>query len=838
MGMGRDIATLAAKLDPRGVIVGTRQANAALDKMAMRCRRAATGLTRGFGGLRSQLLGLKGLIGTLGFGLLAKSLMGTGVAFEHSMAKVGGIMEATGKEMKDLTALAREMGETTEFKATQAASGLEFLGMAGFSAEKAMAALPGVLDLATAGQVDLGRAADITSNVLTAMRLPVEELGRVNDVLVKTITSSNTNMEMLAESLKYSAPLAAGLGIEVEELSAMIGMLGSAGIQGSMAGTQLAFAMQRLGKGFDALGVSATDTMGEMRSIPDFLEELEKSELGAKEKTDLLMKAFKQRGGKAMLALFGQGSEAVREYTATIHEADGASTKLATTMRATTRGAIDELKSVIESLKIDAFESEASMLNDTIRDLTETIRDNKDALIEFLNMIVKGVGHIVELTAYIVEMVNRTKGWFDLMKTDQISFWEWAMGGKEEAQTKLKEIDDLNAKAKEFREGWITGGQAPRDMQQEMLDEIKRQSDSLPPEAKKLGPVEELGIEKLTGSDKEQLQDKLAQLQEHLMTEQEAIRYAYDARLAIVQTSLDQEMISQMKAAELIAGLRAKMTGELVAKEVEAAEAKKASSVADIESMRASLMTEQEAIQASFTAKQAIIDEALALRTITQLDHMDLIAAAIAARDTAELARLKGVEDAKQKIVEDANAAKAKSDASYAKVKSDVTDSLVGLLQQYAGKSKAAALVLIAIDKARAMAQIAISTQVAAMGALASVPWPYGLAAYAKVQAMGKLAQGLVLATGFAEAGAVISGSSGAGGGAGTYDSPVVTTPAGVGSGEQLETDITIEIDSDRLDPMINRSAFGEVIGDTMAELIEATGGKISRRSNVRVVFS
>ena len=104
--------------------------------------------------------------------------------------------------------------------------------MAGFEAQESIAALPGVLNLATAGNIDLARAADIASNALTAMQLPVEELGRVNDVFIATITRSNTDMEMMAESFKYSAAQANAYGYSIEQLSAMIGILGSAGIQG------------------------------------------------------------------------------------------------------------------------------------------------------------------------------------------------------------------------------------------------------------------------------------------------------------------------------------------------------------------------------------------------------------------------------------------------------------------------------------------------------------------------------------------------------------------------------------------------------------------------------
>ena len=228
--------------------IGTLTAQIGLNTKALKKDVDKTG--KMFGGLRKSATGSLGKI-TSSIGRMAtalgvvaggaavvgmfKKMVEVGVEFEYTMTTVGGIMRATGAEMEDLTAIAKRMGETTEWSASQAGEALKFLGMAGFDAAEATKALPGVLDLATAGNLDLGQAADIASNALTAMGLPVEELSRVNDVFVGTITRSNTNMEMMAESFKYAAPVAKAYGYSIEDLSGLIGKLGDAGIQGSMA---------------------------------------------------------------------------------------------------------------------------------------------------------------------------------------------------------------------------------------------------------------------------------------------------------------------------------------------------------------------------------------------------------------------------------------------------------------------------------------------------------------------------------------------------------------------------------------------------------------------------
>ena len=87
------------------------------------------------------------------------------------------------------------------FSAVEAADAQSFLAMAGFKPEAIMQAMPGMLDLAKAGNLDLGRTADIASNILTGMELPMNQMGKVSDILAGTFTRSNVDMEMLGEAV-------------------------------------------------------------------------------------------------------------------------------------------------------------------------------------------------------------------------------------------------------------------------------------------------------------------------------------------------------------------------------------------------------------------------------------------------------------------------------------------------------------------------------------------------------------------------------------------------------------------------------------------------------------
>ena len=103
--------------------------------------------------------------------------------FENSMAQVAAITGATGSELAALRDIAKDLGATTEFSASQAADGLRFLGMAGFDAAESISAIPDVLNLATAASMDLAQAADITSNIMGAFGIAATNAHEAADVL-------------------------------------------------------------------------------------------------------------------------------------------------------------------------------------------------------------------------------------------------------------------------------------------------------------------------------------------------------------------------------------------------------------------------------------------------------------------------------------------------------------------------------------------------------------------------------------------------------------------------------------------------------------------------------
>lgn len=144
--------------------------------------------------------------------------------------------------------------------------------------------MPGLLNLAAAGATELGTAADIVSDVMTAMGMSADQASRAADVFARTATSSNTTIEGLGETLKYAAPIAYSFGMELEEVAALAGMMGDAGIKGSQAGTAMRSALLRMADPaeeaatwMEKLGLSFAESDGSMKSMSSILRDTNKA---------------------------------------------------------------------------------------------------------------------------------------------------------------------------------------------------------------------------------------------------------------------------------------------------------------------------------------------------------------------------------------------------------------------------------------------------------------------------------------------------------------------------------------------------------------------------------
>lgn len=336
---------------------------------------------------------LKRALAGVGGALAVRELTKTLAEFSQSMSTVKAITQATGGEFDELRDKAKDLGSTTRFAASEAADGMVFLARAGFEANEVLATITGTLQLAQAGGLELASAADIASNVLQGFRLEVAETARVVDVLALAANSSNTDVFQLGDALKFVAPIAAGVGVTIEETTAAIGALSNAGLQASSAGTGLRRVLSELES-------PSSKTIKLLRIMKVDTDEVKISQVGLTAALDRLREAgidtgqalelFGDRGGPAFEVLSSSIAD-VKRMTQELKNAEGTAKRIAETMDENLNGALFAVKSAFEAVIIAAGDFGAeSLLTGSMRALAGALRalaTNIDDVITVLGLL-------------------------------------------------------------------------------------------------------------------------------------------------------------------------------------------------------------------------------------------------------------------------------------------------------------------------------------------------------------------------------------------------------------------------------------------------------------------
>lgn len=369
---------------------------------------------KGAGGMAAIGLGASAAIAGVGAAVLAVgsqlvSASQTAAKFETAMARVGALSGATGKDFDKLTLAAKNLGASTTFTATEAAEGMQALAMAGFDVSETIAAMPAVLNAAAAAQTDLGVTADLVSNIMSGFGIKAAETGRIADVLTATFTSSNTTLESLGETMKFVGPIAKSQGQSLEDMAAAAGLLGSAGLQGSLAGTSLRGSLLRLSaptekvKGnLKDLNIELRDSNGQMLPLPELLSRVQRgmADLDPSEQTKLLKELVGTEALSGFQVLLDAGPEKIRAYSDELSNSLGRAAAIAKQQTDTLEGSYKQLGSRWESLQIQIGEQ----LNPAIKSLVD------GALIpsiEVLGELTKGTGHTIEETDGYIETLGK-----------------------------------------------------------------------------------------------------------------------------------------------------------------------------------------------------------------------------------------------------------------------------------------------------------------------------------------------------------------------------------------------------------------------------------------------
>jgi TP901 family phage tail tape measure protein len=321
---------------------------------------------RGMRGVETSAIAAGRALRTVGVaaGALAAGGLLTGVKqgadFEQQMANVQSRLMTTKGNMALLTDQALDLGAKTQFSAGQAASGMDQLAAAGFTTQQILRTLPGTLSLAAASGTDLAASAELQGAAIRGFGLRASAAGHVADVLALTVNKSALEMSDLAETLPYVASTARQTGTSLEQVAAAAGILGNAGIKGSMAGTALRTSMLRLtdptkkmGDRLAAMGIEAKDLAaqplpkvigmiaGGLRKLPT-----------RGEKVGAISAIFGKEAAPAMLNLMARGRKGIDAFTRALERSKGAAQKAADIQRTTVKGAWDNFAGSVETASI------------------------------------------------------------------------------------------------------------------------------------------------------------------------------------------------------------------------------------------------------------------------------------------------------------------------------------------------------------------------------------------------------------------------------------------------------------------------------------------------------
>lgn len=297
--------------------------------------------------------------------------------FDQSMSSVQAVTRATASEMTAMRDMAKELGATTEFSASQAADGLKFLGMAGFSASESIAAIPAVLDLATAASMGLSEAADTASNIMSGFGIAATEAANVADVLAAAATRSNTTVAQLGGAMSTVAPIASALDISLADTAASIGLLSDAGIQGERAGTALRGVLAALaGPTSDAqkvlakLGLTVEDVNPKTNDLSEIFGRLKDANLSTAD----AMRIFGREAASGALVLVEANAQ-LGEFGELLTDVEGEAARVADTMRDNLAGDLLGVASAAEGLIIAMGEAGlVSVMRFAAQSSTELLR--------------------------------------------------------------------------------------------------------------------------------------------------------------------------------------------------------------------------------------------------------------------------------------------------------------------------------------------------------------------------------------------------------------------------------------------------------------------------------
>ncbi|MHA4412059.1 phage tail tape measure protein [Bacillus cereus] len=312
------------------------------------------------------------------------------------------------------------------------------MSLAGWNANQQIAAIGPLLSMATAGNMDLGRATDIVTDTMQGFAMGASDAGKAADQFAVIQASTNTNISQLGEAMKYVAPVAHAFGMDLAETNVVLGEFANAGTKGSMAGTALRAGLSRLAKppkdaakALDGLGISTTNADGSMRKIRDIVEDMHGKfgNLSQSQKIAAAQSIFGQEAFSAWLPVIDAGGKGFDELKMLMDNSSGAADRMAKVMSNNLEGATKNMTSSLSNLGLVLF--------DKINPGLMAATNGTTGLIDSISKTLDPTGQAVEATKALA--TERTRH----AQVEAVAQMMYEKGAISETE-RNKRIDDSN----------------------------------------------------------------------------------------------------------------------------------------------------------------------------------------------------------------------------------------------------------------------------------------------------------------------------------------------------------------------------------------------------------
>ena len=317
---------------------------------------------------------------------MGKQAFDTFSQFENAMMKVNAVTGATIGEFKMLTKEAKRLGSTTQFTASQVADLQLILGRKGFKPDAIQDMTESILDLALATGEDLSLASEVVSASINAFNLEANDAARISNTLASAASDSSIQLNTFATAFGHAGASAHAVGVNIEELSAMMGVLMDNGIKASKAGTGLRKIFMKL-----------NETGTKFSSV---LEEAAEGEMDLNRAQELVGTTAANQ-----LLVLTDNLEKVNELSDAYTNNTDRLKEMSDLMGQTTFAKVKKLESSFEGFKLELGEVLAEMLMPMIQTVTDLFkafgRLDKDTqkLIVTIGGIALAIGPVLLLLA-------------------------------------------------------------------------------------------------------------------------------------------------------------------------------------------------------------------------------------------------------------------------------------------------------------------------------------------------------------------------------------------------------------------------------------------------------